>query len=190
MIPIKIGTKKYKIKAIHELTTSEFIEMDKIKDLMYDEETKLLSYDAIAKYISWQLGISFDEAFFIVADEKIKIAIGSYCEIQTMSRSKKFDYTKIIETVGQRHQIEKCKYEGYELLVFVLAVSQAASNNIDKVEELRLKYLDMPFAEVLPSAFFFFKILRGGRRKGMNLLNWLRCSIKIPNLRKRRGLIA
>ena len=178
MIPIKIGTKKYKIKAIHELTTSEFIELSKIENI------------DMLKYIAWQTGLDEESTFFAVVSNTVENAIGTIPDIKTMSRSKKFDYTKIIETVGQRHQVEKCKYEGYDLLVFVLAVSQAASNNIDKVEELRLKYLDMPFAEVLPSAFFFFKILRGGRRKGMNLLNWLRCSIKIPNLRKRRGLIA
>jgi len=176
MIPIKIGNQKYKIKAIHELTTAEFIELSKIDNI------------DMLKYISWQTGLSEEKTFFAVVSNTVEKAIGVIPDIKEMPKSKKFDYKKIIETVGQRHQIEKCKFEGYELLVFVLAVSQAASNNIDKVEELRAQYLDMPFTEILPSAFFFFKILQGGKRKEMKLLNWLRCSIKILNLRKPQGL--
>jgi len=164
MIPIKIDGKKYSIKAISQLTTKEFIELSKVPVL-----------DMI-KYITWQTGI---ESFFAEVSKTVEKAIGIVPDISLLSKPKWPDYSKTIETVGQRHQIEESGLTGYELLVFVLAVSQARSNNIDDVNKLRDTYLTMPFQKVLPAGFFFFKILQTGRKPGRDYLKRFRARINM-----------
>ena len=152
MIHIKIQDKSYRIKSISELTTKEFIELSKLPELNF------------VTYIAWQTGLNTDSAFFAVTSAAVEKAIGKIPDVTKLPLPKWPDYKKLIETVGQRHQIESCKLEGYELVVFILAVSQARSNNSDEVEKKRLEYLNLPFAEVLPAGFFFLKILNGGRK--------------------------
>jgi hypothetical protein len=151
MIPIKINNQRHKIKSIAELTTKEFIELAAIKDL------------DVVKYISWQLNVDLDVAFFAVTSKTLERAIGVVPDIRKLPRHKSFDYTKTIQTVGQRHQIEESHLEGFPLLVFTLAVSQACSTNIDNVKALQEQYMERPFTEILPSAFFFFRSLHPGK---------------------------
>ena len=178
MIPIKIKNKSYKIKAISELNTAEFIELSNIDKC-----------DMI-KYIAWQTKAPIKDAWFAVTSKAVETAIGTMPDISKLPKSKKFDYGKTIETVGQRHQVEACGLSNYELLVFVLAVAMAKSNNIDDVYKLRDSYLQQPFSEILPAGFFFFKILRDGRSSGLSNLKRLLLSIVIPKLRRPRALIA
>lgn len=172
MIPITISDKKYKIKTILELTTREFIELTKIEDLSF------------IKYIAWQTSSDLEKAFFVKMSKSVELAIGVVPDVTKMKRPKRFDYSKTIQTVGQRHQVEASNLTGYELLVFCLAVSQAQSNNIDKVHELRDAYLDQPFAEILPAGFFFFKSLEPGKNFGQKILMKFSSLIKIRNSRK------
>lgn len=175
-IPIIIGKKKYKIKPINKLTTKEFIEFSKLE-----------TPDHI-KYIAWQTGLEFKDAFFAVTSKTVEKAIGTAPDITKLPVPKWVDKTKLIDTVGQRHQVESSGLSGYELLIYCLAVSQARSNNSDEVEALRVKYEDMPFIEIMPAGFFFFKNFNNGKKKGLRSLNLLRCLIMIRNLRKRLGL--
>ena len=144
MIPIKIQGKPYRIKSISELTTKEFLDLATISEL-----------DTV-KYIAWQTGVSIDSAFFAVTSKTVERAIGQIPNVQTLPRPKWPDYSKTIQTVGQRHQVEVSGLKGYALLVFILAVSQAQSNNIDEVNALRDSYLVKPFTEILPAGFFFY----------------------------------
>jgi hypothetical protein len=177
-IPIKIGDKKYSIKPIYDLTTAEFIELSKIDDL------------SMIKYIAWATESNLSDAFFAVVSKSIENAIGKIPDVSKMSRPKLkyIDYSKTIETVGQRHQIESSNLSGYELLVFVLAVSQAKSNNIDDVNHLRDSYMQLPFTEILPAAFFLYKILQYGRNKEPFFLKRLRELMRILRLKKTLGL--
>lgn len=170
-IPIKIGDKKYSIKPIIELTTREFIELSKIENL-----------DTV-KYIAWQTEIKIEDAFFAVTSKVIEKAIGKIPDITKFPKSKWCDYSKIIETVGQRHQVENSNLEGYELLVFCLAVAQARSNNIDDVKKLQTQYLQESFIEILPAGFFFFKNYKDGKNKERKFLKKFQDLIKIRNLK-------
>jgi len=176
MIPILISGKKYKIKAINELTTAEFIKLSKIENC-----------DTV-KYIAWQTKLSIQDSFFAVTSSTVVKAIGAVPKIEKIPRPKCFDYSKIIETIGQRHQIENSGKTGFELLVYCLAVSQARSNNSDKVNELEADYLTRPFTEILPAGFFFFQNYRDGKKSGLNFLNWLQGLTSIPKKKKRREL--
>ena len=173
MIPIKIGTKKHKIKTIDELNTAEFIELGKIEK------------PDILKYVSWQTGVTNDKAFFAVISPVVEKAIGQIPDITKLPFSKKFDKKKIIDTVGQRHQIESSKITGYELLVLCLAVAQGRTNNATEINELVQKYMKMSFIDVLPSGFFFFKNFSSGKKKGIRLLLWQAVLTKIRSLKDR-----
>ena len=168
MIPIKIRNKKYKIKSIDELTTSEFLELVKIEEL------------DLVKYISWQTGFKMKDAFFAVLSPAVEKAIGKVPDISQLKKPDidYVDYDKKIETVGQRHQVEQSGKEGFELLAFTLAVSQARSNNIDDVNKLLDLYLTKPFTEILPAGFFFFRKLQPGKnfvqRNSARLLQLIR----------------
>jgi hypothetical protein len=158
MIPVTIADKKYRIKSISELTTREFIELNKIEELTF------------IKYIAWQTSTDLEKAFFTRIDKLTEQSIGVVPDIRTLKRSKRFDYKKTIQTVGQRHQVEGCNLTNFELLVFCLAVSQAQSNNIDDVIALRDAYMQQPFTEILPSGFFFFKNLEHGKSFAQRIL--------------------
>lgn len=171
MIPIKINSKKYKIKSVDELTTGELIELSKIPEL------------TTVKYISWQTEQSLKDSFFAVVDAATEQAIGKIPDITKMQRPRLsyVDYSKTIQTVGQRHQIEESNLKELELLVFILAVSQARSNNIDDVLKLQSDYMAKPWSEILPAGFFFFRNLRPGSnfatrnfRKVLALISMLR----------------
>jgi hypothetical protein len=152
MIPIRISNKSYKIKSIPELTTAEFIELSKIEAC------------DLVKYISWQTGLSLDTCFFAVTDKRIERALGVAPDITKLPKPKWPDYKALIETVGQRHQIETSNLTGMELLIYCLAVSQAHSNNSDEVQALYDDYLTRPFALILPAGFFFFRNYSNGNR--------------------------
>jgi hypothetical protein len=150
--------------------------MSAIKDMDY------------VRYIAWQTGESFDSAFFAVTSKTVERAIGKALDITKLKIPKWVDKTKLIDTVGQRHQIENSGLSGFELLVYCLSVSQGRSNNSDVIEALQSRYLDMPFTEVLPAGFFFFKNFRDGRKRGGNCLRWLPGLTKMLSLKKRQGL--
>jgi hypothetical protein len=173
-IPIKINDKKFKVKPICELTTAEFIELSKIENI------------DLVKYIAWQTKEPMKDAFFATTSRAVEFAIGKMEDITTYKLPKWPDYKKTIQTVGQRHQVESCNLVDLDLLVFCLAVAQAHSNNIDDVENLRVKYLDMPYLEVLPAGFFFFENYRTGKKRGLIFLRKLRLLIKMPNLKNRQ----
>jgi hypothetical protein len=178
MIPIKIANKKYTIKSIPELTTKEFVELSTIEDI-----------DTI-KYIAWQTGVTIDKAFFAVIDSRVEQEIGIVPDITKMQRPilKYVDYSKTVQTVGQRHQIEISNLSGYKLLVHVLAVSQAQSNNIDEVYKLRDDYMQRSWIQILPAGFFFYQKLRHGNRQERDYLEKLRTLINIL-LRKNRQAV-
>jgi hypothetical protein len=171
-IPIKIGSKQYNIKPISELTTKEFIELSNIEGL-----------DTV-KYIAWQTSTDLSKAFFAVTSKSVERAIGKVPDITKLPRPKGFDYSKIIDTVGQRHQIENSGKTGFPLLVFSLAVSQARSNNADMVAELETLYLSRPFTEILPAGFFFFRNYRHGKRNVLNPLSLLRYLTNMLRIRR------
>jgi hypothetical protein len=172
MIPIKIGKTAYRIKSISELNTREFLEL-----------TKLPAIDTV-KYIAWQTGADLNSAFFAVTSSVVESAIGTIPDITKLPRPKGFDYSKLIDTVGQRHQVENSGKTGYELLVYCLAVAQARSNNSDQVAVLEADYLTRPFTDILPAGFFFFQNYKTGRKSGRRYLSWLPALIKTQNLRK------
>lgn len=162
-IPIKINDKKYTVKPALEMTVVEYVKFEalKVKD--------------VPSYISMMTGIKMKDAFFAVMSPAIENAIGTVPDIRKVKKPKRsdIDYTKSIDTVGQRHQIEDANLSGARLLVLTLAVSQARSMNIDDVYKLRDKYMSEPFIEILPAAFFFFNRLRRGRNKGVSYLKKL-----------------
>ena len=174
-IPIKIAGKKYKIKPISELTTSEFCELSTIENC-----------DAV-QYIAWQTGLTFDDSFYAKTSNTIIKEIGQQPDISKLKLPLWCDYNKNIDTVGQRHQIESSKVTGLELLVFCLAVSQAQSNNIDHVNKLIEQYKTRPFADILPAGFFFFKSYKNGRKYAPVSLRVRQCLTKIARLRNRQG---
>jgi hypothetical protein len=175
MIPIKINGKPYRIKSIAELTTKEFCELS------------LIEACDITKYISWQTGLSLDDCFFAVSDKRIEIAIGVAPDITKLPKSPRFNYKLLIETVGQRHQVENSNKTGMDLLVYCLAVSQARSNNSDIVQELYANYLTRPFAQVLPAGFFFYRKYKPGRNFVQKNLSWLRDLIRKAKQKKLRA---
>ena len=174
--PIIIDGKKYKIKAIKDLTTAEFIELSKIEN------------PDVLKYIAFQTGVTIDKAFFAIISPQVEKAIGKIPDITKMPVPKWVDKSKIIETVGQRHQIESSNVTGLELLVLCLAVSQARSNNFDEVQKLQDEYMKQPFAQVLPAGFFFFKTFRNGKKRGLKSFVLQLASTSIKNLKKALGL--
>lgn len=176
MIPLKIYNIKYRIKSIDELNTEEFIAVSKIKEL------------DVIKYISWQLNLPLEKAFHAVIDPLLVFAIGQIPDITKLPKPKGFDYSKLIQTVGQRHQVEESGLTGYELLVFVLAVSQAQSSNIDEVNTLRDDYLQLSFSVTLPAGFFFFKILQNGKPSALNFLRKLKAWISTAYKKNKREL--
>ena len=177
MIPIKINNKKYSIKSINELTTKEYIEMTNIEGV------------DIVKYIAWQTGTEFNDAFFATTDKMLEKAIGQLKDISKLPilPVRYINFKKSIETVGQRYQIETSNLEGYELLVFCLAVAQAQSNNIDDIHKLRDYYLTKPWQEILPAGFFFYRLYRNGRRFVDNFLIKLLDLIRIRLSKNRQG---
>jgi hypothetical protein len=176
MIPIKIANKKYKIKTIDELNTAEFIELQKIEK------------PDVLKYVAWQTKTTHENAFFAIISPTVEKAIGMIPDITKLSVPKWVNKKNIIDTVGQRHQIESSNLKGYELLILCLAVAQARSNNFEDIEKLKAKYLLMPFTEILPAGFFFFKIYNYGKSKGRRLLNLRQVLTKIMSLRNRQEL--
>lgn len=176
MIPITIGKKKYDLKAIWELTTREFIELSKIKDI------------DIQKYIAWQLSLDADMVFFAKISPAIEAAIGVAPDITKLIPCAEFDLKKGIDTLGQRHQIEQCNKKDFELLVFTLAVSQAQSMNIDDVMKLYDEYMKKEFYKVLPTGFFFFNRSKRGSSSVLENFRRLQESIKIKRSRKRLAL--
>jgi hypothetical protein len=186
LIPLKIGKKKYKLKPIQQLTTREFIEISKL-ELMVSRDTGLLTPDSIIKYIACLLQLPEDKAFFVSTSKVIEIAIGPVPDITRMPLPKHYDYKKLIDTVGQRHQVEGSGLEGFGLILFCLAVSQARSNNIDEVEKLRQGYLELPFAETLPAGFFFFKNYRAGSKKGLRRSKMRRFLTRIGRSKNRQA---
>lgn len=177
MIPITISGRKYKIKSIPELTTAEFIDLSTIENLDF------------VKYIAWQTGASLDSVFFAVVSKSVEKAIGTVPDITKMPRPKLpyISYKKTIQTVGQRHQIEASNLEGYKLIVFILAVSQACSPNIDEVNRLYDRYMKLPFIEILPSGFFFLQTSESGSNFGQSFLTKLTRLIKTLNSRRRQA---
>ena len=174
MIPIKIADKKYKIKTIDELSTAEFIELQKIEK------------PDVLKYVAWQTNTTYDKAFFAIISPTVEKAIGVIPDITKMSVAKWVNKKNIIDTVGQRHQVESSDLKGYELLVLCLAVAQARSNNFEDIEKLKSEYMTKPFAEILPSGFFFFKIYNYGKNKGQKRLSLRRVLTKIRSLRNQQ----
>jgi len=158
MIPITIQSKKYSIKSIDEINAKEFIEL-----------MALTPIDSV-KYIAWQTGLKLEEAFFCTISKAVEKGIGQIPDISKLPKSKLFDYSKLIDTIGQRHQIEQSKLSEYELIVFCLAVSQAQSFNIDEVQQRYDEYLELPFKDVFAAGFFFCKNLEHGRSKGLRRL--------------------
>lgn len=181
MIPVKINSKKYQIKAITELTVSEFLELTELMPEKID----------LVKYISWQTGLKLTDAFFAVTSKAVELAIGKFPDITKMPTPvlPYVSYSKKIETVGQRHQVEESNLKGYPLLVFTLAVAQAESMNIDDVHRLRDSYMTKPAIEILPAAFFFFENYRTGSSRGRNFLTWLLELIRTKRLRNKPGFI-
>jgi hypothetical protein len=177
MIPILIGSKKYKIKTISELNTAEFIELCGISEL------------TTIKYIAWQCKINTDKAFFAMIDPVVEQQIGIVPDITKLCRPvlSYVDYKKTIATVGQRHQIEACNLTGFTLLVFVLAVSQAQSNNIDDVNQLQSWYMQQHWYEILPAGFFFYQNLSHGRHKGIIFSRLRQALINIVSRKKTQG---
>lgn len=173
MIPIKIGGKPFKIKPINSLITREFVEVSKIKNL------------DLMKYIAWFTGVKNEDAFFAKISNTVVEAIGQFKPIEKMPFPNTFDKRKLIETIGQRHQIERCKKKDYELLIYILAVSQAQTNDTSKVNEMYESYLEMPYVEVLPAGFFFYKNLKTGSNLEMKSFVWRRWLKKIKSLRSR-----
>jgi len=171
-IPIKINGKKYRVTPICELTTAEFITASAIPDCDH------------VKYIAWQTGRSVDDAFFAVTSKTVENAIGAFPDITKLPRSRNWDYSRTISTIGQRHQVESSGVKGYDLLVFCLAVAMARSNNIDEVNRLRDAYMQQPAYEILPAGFFFYKKYGNGSNSGQEFLKKLSNLIKI--LRKRK----
>ena len=176
MIPINIAGTSYKIKSISELTTAEFIALSKIEAC------------DLVKYISWQTGLSLDTCFFAITDKRIKRALGIAPDITKLPKPNWPDYKALIETVGQRHQIETSNLTGLELLVYCLAVSQARSNNSDQVQALYDDYLTRPFALILPAGFFFFRNYSSGNRFAGQSLKKLLFSILTAIRKKAQGL--
>lgn len=186
LIPIKIGKKKYRIKPISNLTTREFIELSKLELPVYIE-TGLLTPDAIIKYIAWQLSLSEYKAFYVSTSKVLEISIGPVPDITSMKLPKGYDYKKIIDTVGQRHQVESSKLEGFDLAVFCLAVSQARSNNIDDVDKLYKSYLDLPFKKTVPAGFFFYKKYVTGKKSVRKSLKKLLSLMKIKKPKNKQA---
>jgi len=149
MIPIKIDGEKYNIKSILELNTAEYIEVTNIPDL------------DIVKYIAWSTGQSWADAFFCKYDKLVEKAIGGFTDVTKIKVDKKYKKYEI-STVGQRYQIETCKKNGSELLVFVVAVAMAKSNEIEKVYEVQKELMEKPYIEVIPAGVFFLKRLKNG----------------------------
>lgn len=178
MIPITILGRKYKIKSIRELTTAEYIELRSIKNMDF------------VKYIARQTGLSIDKTFFAIISKSVEKAIGAMEDITKMPRPKLkyIDYTRTIETVGQRHQIEACTLTEYKLIVFILAVSQARSANIDDVNKLYNEYMLRPWFEILPAGFFFLQTSKNGKSYGLSFLKKLLTSIKITKQKERQVL--
>ena len=159
LIPIKIGKKKYKIKSIDELTTSEFVELTKIENINQCSDSEFY-----IKYIAWQTGFKTEDLFFVVISKTIERGIGKIPDIKKMKKSERFNYKQKIYTLGQRHQIEQSKLKGSELIVFSLAVAQAKSNDIDKVNELKESYMNENWKEIIPAGFFFYLNYINGKR--------------------------
>lgn len=177
MIPIIISKKKYAIKSISELTTSEFIELTSIKDLDY------------VSYISWQTGETLENSFFAYHSKVIEDGIGVIQDFTKMHKSSTYDYNKLIDTVGQRHQVERSKKSGLELIVYCLAVSQVRSFDDSKIQQRYDYYMQQNWKKILPSGFFFMRTLRNGQSIGAKLLRMLKFKTAVLSIRKMQDKI-
>lgn len=151
MIPIIIKNRKYKVKPIASLTTAEFIELSKVEDL------------DIMKYIAWSTSSTMDDVYFVKISPVVEQLIGTIPDVTKLPPPAWAKKQSPIDMIGQRHQVERSGKEGLDLLVFVLAVAMARSNDEEKVNILYNCYMTLPFVEVLPAGFFFSTNLANGK---------------------------
>lgn len=175
MIPIIVEGKKVQIKKIKELNVSDLIELEKIEGLN------------IVKYIAWATGISNEDAFFTKIDRHVIKAVGTFPPIDSLPVLPKYlDYS--VDTLGQRYQIESSNLQGYELVIFTLAVAMARSNNIDDVDRIVKELRERPYMEVLPAGVFFLKTLGVGKVTVRSIFRQTLMCLKIKILGKVLGL--
>lgn len=182
-IPIKINGKSYKVAQVCDLNTREFITVSKIKGI----SAKDGQFDTV-KYIAWYLKLDTKEAFFATMPGKLHRELSYFPDVEkgALPILSYIDPKKTIQTVGQRFQVEESSLKGYELAVFILAVTQAESNNIDDVNKLFELYMDKPAVYILSYAFFFSKIYKDGKSIAVSFSLWLLGLIRILKLRSRR----
>ena len=183
-IPIKINGKSYKVPMLCDLSTREFIEVSKIEGIA----TESGQFDSV-KYIAWYLNLDTKDTFFATMPDKLHRELSYFPDVRNMALPilDYIDPKKTIETVGQRFQVEESSLKGYELTIFILAVAQAGSNNIDEINNLFDFYMTRPAVHILPYAFFFSKISKSGKSKGVNFSLWLLGLIRTLSLKNKRG---
>lgn len=175
MIPITIGDKKYRIKAIKDLSTKEFIEVSGMDSI------------DLLKYIKWASGAKLEDVFFASISEQLRSAIGSFKAIADLPIPYKYSKCSI-DTVGQRNQIEACHKTGYDLVVFTLAVAICRDNNIDVVNKKVEQLMGEPYVEVIPAGVFFLNLLRNGKSSERNFLKRSLLYLKTKATEMLRGL--
>lgn len=171
MIAIKINGKSYKIKEISELTTKEFIEVNRIEEL-----------DQL-KYIAWTTKQEFQLIWKSKISESVIKMIGTMPDVTALPIPREVLGKNIksyeISTIGQRFMIEThTKYKGFDLLVFICAVALTVSPNINEIESCMERLYKLPFSVTLPAGHFFFHHLTSGRNFVTRFLRNIPLSIR------------
>lgn len=172
MIPIKINGKKYQIKAISELNTQEYIDVNRIENL-----------DAI-KYLSWATKQDLELIWMSKVSDAVIKMIGTMPDIEKLPVPRELLRKNIksheITTIGQRFMIEQTtKYKGFDLLVFITAVALTNSPDIGVIEQCMKQLYNLPFKDVIPTGRFFFLNFQSGRSSAMTFLRRIKSLIRM-----------
>lgn len=179
MIPITINGKKYQIKSIDELTAREFIEVTRIENM-----------DKI-KYLEWSTKCKYEIIYTTKISPQVLELIGDIENIGDIPVPKfllnKHVNSYKIETIGQRFQIETSKYEGYDMLVFIVAVAFVNNPDISKVTYFMNILYDQNYKDVMAVGNFFFQNFMNGNNTGTSFFSKIIYRMKMLLLKSKQG---
>jgi hypothetical protein len=185
MIELHINKKEVKIPSARELTVKQYIAYFK------KWEEKMHPLKELIIYLSVVLKISKNKTANFKTNNSMQLLkrIGN---IEDYTKIKPNEYLlgyklDAISTIGQKLMIEEngSSLKDEELMVFILAVAMVKIPNIDKVNEIKDKMMDMKYLDVLPSAFFLLKNFLKNKKKETKHLNRSIFQTKIMRSRNR-----
>lgn len=194
MIKIKINGKKELIPSSNKLTVKQYVELSK--------KTWVNDIDFLIKYLS--IVLKKPEREIEKANSKGTLGlifrigkIQDYTELKAKKRIVINDEVYSVGSdnflIGERYVIEEAakQFEDEELMCFILAEKILNINQMldfEKANKLKDKLMDMPYIEVLPTAFFLQKRLIRGYLREMSFSKRMILLMRMRVLRNKQEL--